>query len=235
MYNMTFWDRLKDEYQRQGFTVEQLSKLSGVSTHTLQGWFAKKTMPKIDACLKVAKALGVSIEYLLTGEETALPDDEFVKQAEFHDAKGSVVDGEDGEESVFVPLVRQRVSAGPGQEFLPASSFCGNVCILKRMTRGIDPGSLIAARVRGDSMSGIQLNDGDIVVFTRTLTDAGEGIYVISLYGEVRVKRIAFQPSRHQIIILSENPKYSPEEIDEKNENLRILGKVIGWIHCQPY
>ena len=50
-----------------------------------------------------------------------------------------------------------------------------------------------AADVRDDSMTGVQLFDGDIVLFVPE-ENKGDGIFVITVHGEVFVKRLAFHP-----------------------------------------
>jgi len=38
---------------------------------TVRGWWAKDSIPSADVALKVAKFLGVSVEYLLTGKDAS--------------------------------------------------------------------------------------------------------------------------------------------------------------------
>jgi phage repressor protein C with HTH and peptisase S24 domain len=102
------------------------------------------------------------------------------------------------------------------------------------MTRGIDPTSLIAVSVKGDSMTGVQIFEGDMVIFAQHHISEN-GIYVISLYGDLKVKRLEFRSGEQRIFIHSENSRYSTEEIPMNNDNLVIMGKVVGWIHCHPY
>ena len=102
------------------------------------------------------------------------------------------------------------------------------------MARGLDPKRLVAAIVKGDSMTGVQIFSGDVIIFAREYIDEN-GIYVISLHGEVKVKRLEFRTGEQMIFIHSENTRYSTEEIPMTNENLVILGKVVGWVHCHPY
>jgi len=130
--------------------------------------------------------------------------------------------------------VLQRISAGPGEEFLTESQFNGHVRILERMARGVDKSSLIAATVKCDSMTGVQIFDGDLVIFAHKHISEN-GLYVISFYGEVKVKRLEFRSVDQKIYIHSENSKYSTETVAMDNDNLTILDKVVGWVHTHPY
>ena len=50
--------------------VKELAAMTGISKKTLDNYLnARKYMPSADAAVKIAQALGVSVEYLVTGEE----------------------------------------------------------------------------------------------------------------------------------------------------------------------
>lgn len=81
-----------------------------------------------------------------------------------------------------------------------------------------------ALRVRGDSMIGAGILDGDKVV-VRPQSTAQHGEIVVALLGdEATVKRLCLQ--QNQVWLLPENPAYSP--ID--GTDAVILGKVKGVI-----
>jgi transcriptional regulator with XRE-family HTH domain len=64
-----FHNRLNDFIRRSGFTLDEISIKSGVSTKTIQNWTrATPTMPRIDQGVMVAQVLGVSAEYLVIGK-----------------------------------------------------------------------------------------------------------------------------------------------------------------------
>ena len=55
-------------------------------------------------------------------------------------------------------------------------------------------------------MTGVQLFDGDIVLFVPE-EKTGDGIFVITVHGEVFVKRMAFDPFHRRVTIISENER----------------------------
>lgn len=63
---MTVFERIEEELDRKGMTRAELSRLSGVDESTIRNW--KKTEPKAVTLDKVARALGVPLSYLVTGE-----------------------------------------------------------------------------------------------------------------------------------------------------------------------
>lgn len=55
--------------QERGITPYKVSKDTGVSQSTLSDWKRGVSTPKQDKLQKIADYLGVSIDYLITGEE----------------------------------------------------------------------------------------------------------------------------------------------------------------------
>lgn len=67
---MSFRDNLKCELSYQGLLVKELATMTGISKKTLDNYLnARGYTPSADAAVKIAQALGVSVEYLVTGEE----------------------------------------------------------------------------------------------------------------------------------------------------------------------
>ena len=67
---MGFKDNLKSELSYQGMLVKELAALSGISKNTLDNYLnVREYMPSADVAVKIAHALGVSVEYLVTGKE----------------------------------------------------------------------------------------------------------------------------------------------------------------------
>lgn len=60
-----FAERLKQERKKRGWTQPDLAKASGVSIYTIEQYERQLAVPKIDVLLKIAKALDVSIDYLM--------------------------------------------------------------------------------------------------------------------------------------------------------------------------
>ena len=70
--SMGFKENLKSELASQDMLVKELAALSGISKHTLDNYLnVREYMPSADAAVKIAQALGVSVEYLVTGSSEA--------------------------------------------------------------------------------------------------------------------------------------------------------------------
>jgi len=74
---MGFRENLKQELNFSGMLVKELAAVSGVQKRALDTYLLSEnaSMPPADAAVRIAQALGVSVEYLVNGEETALPYD----------------------------------------------------------------------------------------------------------------------------------------------------------------
>jgi transcriptional regulator with XRE-family HTH domain len=69
-YFVSFKENLKSELLYQGMMVKELSQKTGISRHTLDNYLnVRENIPTADVAVKIAKVLGVTVEYLVTGEE----------------------------------------------------------------------------------------------------------------------------------------------------------------------
>ena len=83
-------------------------------------------------------------------------------------------------------------------------------------------------RVKGDSMIGAGIHDGDIIVVDRSVEPADGAVVVAVIDGALTIKRLVFgngPPELH-----SENPKYAPIRFKEGQE-LTIWGVVTSSVH----
>ena len=87
---------------------------------------------------------------------------------------------------------------------------------------GHSSGEFFALRVRGDSMIGAGILDGDIIVIRRQDSAEHREIVVALLGEEATVKRLYHQDG--EVWLLPENNAYSPIPA----EKAQILGKVVG-------
>src|SRR5262245_46095560 len=67
---MGFGEILQGLRERAGLSQSQLATRSGTPLDSLRNWEQNRTLPKIDAVTRLARALGVSLDALAyTGEE----------------------------------------------------------------------------------------------------------------------------------------------------------------------
>lgn len=63
------YENFEQLLKEKGVTPYRVHKETGISTATLSDWKNGKSQPKQDKLLKIADYFGVSVKYLMTGEE----------------------------------------------------------------------------------------------------------------------------------------------------------------------
>ncbi len=134
--------------------------------------------------------------------------------------------------AIGIPIIG-RVPAGPAQlAFEQVEGYLSSIHGEKQST-GVtspptppptaDPRALFALRVKGDSMTGAGILDGDLVI-VKPQNSAKHGDIVVARTNqeEATVKRLVRKPGI--IHLAPENAKYKPIPVDEQTE---IIGKVI--------
>jgi repressor LexA len=84
-------------------------------------------------------------------------------------------------------------------------------------------------RVRGSSMRGAGILDGDLLAVHRT-QEADNGQIVVARLGEeVTVKRLRRQANwTHRLDLLADNPAFPPIQVDLRAQSLTIEGLAVG-------
>ncbi|MCX8093765.1 MAG: transcriptional repressor LexA [Candidatus Goldbacteria bacterium] len=83
---------------------------------------------------------------------------------------------------------------------------------------------IFGLRIKGDSMIGAGIFDGDIVIVKKQATAENGEIVAVLIENEATVKR--FYKDKNHIKLVAENPKYEPII----SKNAQIIGKVVGLI-----
>jgi len=66
-----FWEMVKKEVERQNTSFEWLYQKTKIPKGTFSSWKNRKIIPRADEAYLIANSLMVSIEYLLTGCDSA--------------------------------------------------------------------------------------------------------------------------------------------------------------------
>jgi DNA polymerase V len=125
---------------------------------------------------------------------------------------------------IRTPLFANRIPAGfpsPADDHVEAE-LDFNELLIK------NPPATFCVRVKGSSMTGAGIHDGDIIVVDRSI-EANNGSFIVAEYdGGYTVKRLSVR--RGKTRLLSENPDFQPIEFKEGQE-LRVFGVVTNVIH----
>lgn len=129
----------------------------------------------------------------------------------------------ENEEKLIIPLLPAKVKAGGYGSFeSPALDFPEDtIDLLKLLIK--DKETTFFARVTGDSLNGIGVFDGDILIVQKGLFPRENDIVVVFYLGEFYVKR--YKPKYKEnslrlekIKLKSENPNYSDIDINEDTD-----------------
>jgi len=142
-------------------------------------------------------------------------------------------------ETAKVPLLRQKVSCGPGQDWESENNIIDYIDIFNISRVKIN--RLFALRVEGSSMIGAGIQSGDYVLFDgATDQRVRDGLYVFSLDGEVFCKRLEFDMNkikiysvRHVDLDKADLMRTLDTEDIDTADRLTIFGRVLYWLH--PY
>ncbi len=185
-----------------------LAMAARVSEGVVRKWKAGESDPSRENLISLARASGVRIEWLATGEG---PKTE-AEAAEF----------------VRIPLYDIEVSAGPGE--IPVDESIREYIPLKiswlkaELRTGVT--GILAVPVRGDSMHPT-IDDGDLVLVERTSEIRDDAIYVFRRGDVLQIKRLQALPGgRFQVI--SDNPVYKPYMVDPtEHHEYAVIGRVV--------
>lgn len=207
-----FRTRLSQILQKFG-SVASLARALGVSDNAIYKWMAGGGEPSVANLVALARAGGVSVEWLATGRDP---------RGAAGAAKSNLRD-----DYVFVPRHQARLRAGRGTAHIRSEQVVDYIAFKAGWIRRelkVDPRNLLLVEAIGDSMTPT-IKDSDLM-----LVDLGEprfrqdGIYVIRLGDDLVVRRIQRAPNR-KFMIRSDNPAY--ESIVVSSEDAGIVGRVI--------
>ncbi len=118
-----------------------------------------------------------------------------------------------------LPFYNSTVSAGfpsPAEDFVEKELDLNEFMISH-------PAATFFVKVKGDSMMGAQISDGDILVVDRSQEPRNNSIVVAFIDGEFLVKRIL--KKKDNLFLIPENPKFSPIRITVEMD-FKIWGVV---------
>lgn len=68
---MGFWNNVIDELEYQGKSRKWLAEEANIDTSTIGAGIKRNGYPQSDVAVRISKALGVSVEYLVTGKSSS--------------------------------------------------------------------------------------------------------------------------------------------------------------------
>lgn len=220
---MKLSQRLAQLKAERGLTTEALSLKSGVPKGTINKLLNGETRnPTIGTLTALAEALDCPLARLSDDSPHRPPLPDAIPGVR---RLGDALPGLKNADSIL-PVTRRRVpllgAIAAGQPIYAEETLDDVEC-------DGAPACDFALRVKGDSMVGARILDGDLV-FIRRQDDVEDGqIAAVIVDGEATLKRVYHVKNGLQL--LSENPKFPPMmfTLDEYG-SIRILGRAVGFV-----
>ena len=206
---MDFKDKIKFNREKLGYTLEELSKLVGVSAPTIQRYESGEIKNvRRDKISKLAKALNVSPAYLMGWED---------------ENSDPILENIPG---IITPVKLKKIpilgTIACGKPILAEENYDGYFMIDENL-----PYSDFVLRAKGDSMIDANIHEGDLVFF-RKQNDVDNGtIAAVLIDDEATLKRV--NKSNDTLILQPCNTNYNPIIINKSdNKKVLILGQMVG-------
>lgn len=206
---MDFKDKIKINREKLGYTLEELSKLVGVSAPTIQRYESGEIKNvRRDKIAKLAEALKVSPSYLMGWED---------------ENKDPILENIPG---IITPVQMKRIpilgTIACGDPIFAQENYDGYFMIDKNL-----PEADFILRAKGDSMIEAHIFDGDLV-FLRKTSDVDDGqIAAVLIDDEATLKRVC--RDKDTVILQPCNKEYKPIIVQgNDNKQVLILGEMVG-------
>jgi SOS-response transcriptional repressor LexA len=193
---------------RQGLSKKAFAESLGIHPVVAGDIELGKREPSREVLVRLAEVYGADITWLLTGGS----------------ARGRGLN-----EGSVVPIsfIKQEAAAGRGVE-IDDFAESETIAVPRSFIAPHRPERVRALPVRGDSMTGAGIDDGDIVLFSEE-DRVGDGIHVVSIASRLLVKRIHLDPAGRRVEVISENPSYPIRVLEGPDlEDFRVAGRVIA-------
>ena len=65
------YEKFEELLKSRNLTAADITRMTGISSTVFSEWKKGKSVPKADKLILIAKALGTTVEYLMTGEDVS--------------------------------------------------------------------------------------------------------------------------------------------------------------------
>lgn len=204
--------RLRHALDINGMKQQELADKSGVSKTSISQYLNEWAAPSNISSGKMAKVLGVDPMWLM-GFDVPMKKDNSDSDTKF--------------DNTFPINVHKYPLLG--------EVACGEPIFMSEeresyVMSGTDIKADFCLKVKGDSMIGARIMDGDIVFIRRQPTVENGEIAAVAIEDEATLKRFYRDAETGVITLVAENPAYPPRIFDENsNKKIYILGKAIAF------
>lgn len=203
-------DRILKLMENHQMRQADLARIAGARSSSVSDWLNRKSTSYTKYLDKIAKYFGVTVDYLMTGEESSskLPEGAIPVDASMF---------------VKIPIIG---SVRCGEPMFAECNIEGYEYTYIETLRG--GGDFFYLRAKGDSMINAGINEGDLLLI-RKQPDVNSGdIAIVNINGdEETLKRVIKKDKA--IILQPENPAFETKiYIGKELEHIRIQGRLMN-------
>jgi phage repressor protein C with HTH and peptisase S24 domain len=221
----TISDRLRTMMTKKGIKAIDLARQANISKGAVSHWLNGTTQPRGDTAVALAKILGCSSDWLLTGK--APPNAEVLGEVDAWDGKTPL-----SEDEIEVPFYAEvSLSAGSGS-VVDRENTGLKLRFAKSTLRryNVPPECAVCVKVTGNSMEPV-LPDGSTVGIDTSRLNVSDGkMHAINHAGELRVK-VLYNTPGGGLRVRSYNADEHPEErySPELSQDIVVVGRVFWY------
>lgn len=218
-----FGDKLEKLRVAKRLTQQQMADLLGITRQGYGNYESGKRQPDIDTLKKLASFFDVSADYLFGISTTVIGESlrpRVKPQTISVDGLLKVDSPQNTTANQFirVPILGE---IRAGYDLLAEQNIIGYSMVARE---DVADGEYFLLRVKGDSMSGDRINEGDRVLVRRQdWVDDGKIAVVLVNGDEATLKRV--YPQDGMVILQASNPAYPPKIVPA--DEIRIQGQVV--------
>ena len=202
---MKFAENFRSTLKAQNKTQSDAAEFFDVSDNTIGNWINGRITPSIETMQGIADWLGVSLKWLMFGDD------------------------ETPDLYVSVPEYDVEFSAGHGKTLFSERKPVRHVLYLRQwfVENGINPARAVRVKIFGESMRPL-LWEGDSALLNLDEINVVDGrVYAFRVDDDLFIKRLAVIPGVG-LKIMSENPDYDTTilEADKFDGRIEVFGRV---------
>ncbi len=211
---MSMSERIRRLRKLQKLTLQEVGDAFGINRASVAEWESGKSKPSTDKLQQLARLLDTTVEYLLSGELSAVDD-----------AAGGGL----GSDYIAVRRVRFQLSAGVSGYAIEYDNDDAPPLFFRRewfQKRGFNPEKLVALKVSGSSMEP-GLYDGDTVVCNLADTRLVDGeVFAANFDGICVIKRMKRDQGEWWLTSDNTDKRRFPDK--KCDEHVRLLGRIVS-------
>ncbi|PAV08855.1 XRE family transcriptional regulator [Arsenophonus sp. ENCA] len=225
-------ERIRQARNNNKMTQESLGKRIGVSKATISQWESGTTEPNGKNLVSLAKALGVTIEWLLDGNEknaevnAPLANAKIIGNFAPWDSKTPL-----GEDEIELPFFKEiSLSAGKGTFVtLDNNGYKLRFAYSTLRKAGVDPATAACVSITGNSMEPVVPDGATAGIDTSDVNIKDGQMYAIEHKGMLRVKILYRIPGGIRIRSYNRDEYADEDYIGSDISNIKIMGKVFWY------